>query len=994
MEHSKAAELCSAASRLISDEAALAAECDRLLPPWSRPASLGSEANVDRSVEVDHNALVVLPHELHQITQYIIERLGCKDPATIERVTAVYKGFVHRHEGLTNTEFRGYVACLLTQGLRELENRCAAAGVRISRPSHESIGGQACGNACKSACVGPCGETLDDAHCTAREIACGAMCGGSLRKCPAPFAQNISPTVEQRSEMAAGNDLMQARHGREKSTKIVRFASSENAQPDSDVGGGAKTIAPSPQTRVAKEIETAAKAEGGNEETKDEESEWNTDAVRPVHWVPSLAEHNLQTAKAVATAKPGPHIFDMPPSSASPTQDARNPLDRCRAVEGQSSSFASANHQDWRLAPATSQIRVGETKSGFHGDKPLSHPLHDQGTAQNCSPTHALAVFPEKCYVATARAADAKGQDSQIEVLTQELSELSENLFRRSTQVPSSNSNLMVRVEQQYSDVPPRPSGGGNDIRSLADELDTLIQTIATRGGIVKPEDDAAAANEHRSAGVASVTAPAEAVPSRTAETASLCNSALAHGGAISECTGISFAVDFPALGTDDAPLPTPPTSPRTAELGGMTDVDGFLEESSGVASCVASEKAEFSTCQRVGSPGPTSSGAEHPLDQLDDGVALTTVAKPPHVMPPTGPNVNVFHDDISTVVADDRNQSELAKRSSPADLVSAAPARDVDPNVGRWPHGGGDHTENQHCHVINDAAVAVSMAEHGSQTRSTSWLAGATSSLSSGWKTFALAMDKIFVPGAGEENMERLTSASDTIGNASSASAVADTVGQRPGPWAGGGVRASAITCRAGADDAAVTTTAQSIGVGVSTATPQEFNGTDPGVDVVVSGNTPCGRAVLGDGANDGAVLPGDPRDVPPHALRPPSAEEMREVLVNEGLVVLIGVGGGRGCVPKRLCFDGRGTSLYVLDADSSVPSVFFGITGFGLCDLRRIVVSSPQHHEAPPVVAVEFEEGFLPLRLQSGALLGGLVGALQAACDGKVEVVERESV
>lgn len=124
------------------------------------------------------------------------------------------------------------------------------------------------------------------------------------------------------------------------------------------------------------------------------------------------------------------------------------------------------------------------------------------------------------------------------------------------------------------------------------------------------------------------------------------------------------------------------------------------------------------------------------------------------------------------------------------------------------------------------------------------------------------------------------------------------------------------------------------------------------------------------------------------PMLFRTPTPEETRELLEQEGLPAYVALGGHRGFVPKRLCLDGSGRNLYVLEADSTVPSVFFGISGFSLKDLRRIVYGSVAHPCSKPLLSLEFEEGFLPVRLGDASVLRALVGLLASL--GEVEVVE----
>lgn len=130
--------------------------------------------------------------------------------------------------------------------------------------------------------------------------------------------------------------------------------------------------------------------------------------------------------------------------------------------------------------------------------------------------------------------------------------------------------------------------------------------------------------------------------------------------------------------------------------------------------------------------------------------------------------------------------------------------------------------------------------------------------------------------------------------------------------------------------------------------------------------------------GVSQVAALPRPPQDVP-SLFRLPSIEEVQELLESEGLPAYVALP-ARGFVPKKLCLDsGSNPSIYVLEHDSSVPAVFFGLTGFELRQLRRVVVGAASAHPGnKPLVSLEFQEGFLPVRLGDATVLRGLVGVL----------------
>lgn len=100
-------------SNLLTDAAALSAHCREL---WD-----------------DVGAVDVLPQEeLQPVTQRLIDGLGCRHPSSLERIGQVYSTFAHR-KGLSLLEFQGYVACVLTQILRELFARSAGSLESLER---------------------------------------------------------------------------------------------------------------------------------------------------------------------------------------------------------------------------------------------------------------------------------------------------------------------------------------------------------------------------------------------------------------------------------------------------------------------------------------------------------------------------------------------------------------------------------------------------------------------------------------------------------------------------------------------------------------------------------------------------------------------------------------------------------------------------------------------------------------------------------------------
>ncbi|CAE7220840.1 hypothetical protein AK812_SmicGene4497 [Symbiodinium microadriaticum] len=135
------------------------------------------------------------------------------------------------------------------------------------------------------------------------------------------------------------------------------------------------------------------------------------------------------------------------------------------------------------------------------------------------------------------------------------------------------------------------------------------------------------------------------------------------------------------------------------------------------------------------------------------------------------------------------------------------------------------------------------------------------------------------------------------------------------------------------------------------------------------------------------GPHLSDEHHDVP-SIFRQPSVEEVRELLEQEGLPAHVGIASAGCFCLKKLCLDRSSQpSLYVLDCESSVPALFLGMQGFGLHQLRRVVLGTAP--SAKPLLSLEFDEGFLPVRLGSATVLFGVLGVL---CEGRqVQILQQ---
>lgn len=107
--------------RTLTDFDALTHECDDL---FNSCCSGAATAHPEEEKEI-------LVKELHIVTQRLIDRLGSRSPAVLERIGSILRAASGSHgsraRGIGQVEFRGYVAAVLTQILRELEDRRACA---------------------------------------------------------------------------------------------------------------------------------------------------------------------------------------------------------------------------------------------------------------------------------------------------------------------------------------------------------------------------------------------------------------------------------------------------------------------------------------------------------------------------------------------------------------------------------------------------------------------------------------------------------------------------------------------------------------------------------------------------------------------------------------------------------------------------------------------------------------------------------------------------
>jgi len=130
--HRSSAELAHDIEQALLDFDTLARECDLLF----REACLAEAVAADRAeVSLDR----ISAEQLHHVTQRLIDFLGSRSPAILERIGHIY-GVAASGGGecIGAVEFRGYVAAVLTQILRELEDRPPEIEAVVAGPGEEA----------------------------------------------------------------------------------------------------------------------------------------------------------------------------------------------------------------------------------------------------------------------------------------------------------------------------------------------------------------------------------------------------------------------------------------------------------------------------------------------------------------------------------------------------------------------------------------------------------------------------------------------------------------------------------------------------------------------------------------------------------------------------------------------------------------------------------------------------------------------------------------
>lgn len=119
-------EIATDIERTLSDFDALSHECDQLFNACTSYPSDVPESQAEAEPPAER---LIRPKALHIVTQRLIDRLGSRSTEVLERIGYIYgAAAAHRGDdlgsaGIGPVEFRGFVAAVLTQILRELEER-------------------------------------------------------------------------------------------------------------------------------------------------------------------------------------------------------------------------------------------------------------------------------------------------------------------------------------------------------------------------------------------------------------------------------------------------------------------------------------------------------------------------------------------------------------------------------------------------------------------------------------------------------------------------------------------------------------------------------------------------------------------------------------------------------------------------------------------------------------------------------------------------------
>lgn len=882
-------------SRLLSDETALARECDRMMPQmavshalasvqrpppnrrrqppgaapgderWGGGYGVAGRSMNNSGVASDADwctedggeeqkvveSLRIQPKELQKVTQYLIDRLGCRHPPTLERITSVFTGFAGRHDGLSVMEFRGYVACVLTQLFRELESRCAAAGVHVT--DTQSVHGKdiaveidaqnGSGNACMhvgpnvaTTCKpNPWGETLPSAQhnsnipFNSRQISTSEAFG----------VMNDTTLDNSKLEVSSASKGHVMRHAAafevEPSVCIDPAISSPNCAASSpSIGLGQPNASEPNHVKFGSDIAQTNVVKAVPEPLSDLQ----------------LLTQELNGFQAsltkIAERAEQPMVLE-PAVLLSP---APSTLGGCVLPSGMSN-----NSTEYNGIASFDML-------GTNG--PCNNPITEAGTAASSLPKADMGL-------------------SELQKLTHELDGLKKSLVKTEEQsehtvcqahcksVAPNEPEDFGKAEAIFPMSPSPPSNNvlGSSQRKPSEQTQRLPQCQPPQH-LIRVEEDALnwrpCFPENDTRGRIEPETTVFATPATS-------STAVHHSGATlanAATTSVPAITHKNASGTFDQ------GSNSAGQSFGMMPSPQDLQPSV-MGAPMQCLQASMNLQSSVQPPNMYGIVPQNSYLRDENGAPCHEVLA--HTMPPIAVASNLAGACSGCVGHGNPMVLEPTQIPGPGIGVETSTI-ELD---------GKDD-------VRGDGSITNTILKP---------LQGAKGTLTTGWTAFANTMDKIFVP------------------EAQLAASTAPTCAEM------GRAQAPAATC------------------------PDK-----------------------------------------PLLTHAPTAEgqEVHTLLCQEGIPVYVGVGEGRGFMPKRLCLDGSGRHLYIIEPDAYVPSVFLGVPGFSLQELRRIVHDVPRHPDAVPLLSLEFEEGFLPVRLSNFAVLHGLKEALQAGCDGNVDVIEQK--
>eukprot|EP00929_Paragymnodinium_shiwhaense_P036671 TRINITY_DN19616_c0_g2_i1.p1 TRINITY_DN19616_c0_g2~~TRINITY_DN19616_c0_g2_i1.p1 ORF type:complete len:1038 (-),score=243.26 TRINITY_DN19616_c0_g2_i1:179-3292(-) len=1016
----------SAVLRLLTNAAALAVECERMLPPpemlamsrrrarqaaknrhyGGEDASSEEEDVEDETDDDDEDdcgeggseKVVIFPGDLQQVTQYIIEQVGIKDPDTLERITAVYMGFQGRVDGLNVMEFRGYVACILTQGLRELEDRCAAAGLRVEQPEAEWQNGdaaeeppQVAGQAAHAFVSGPHanGDAIMHGQPHARKSVhfgdnaeldggtAGASRGGEAATSAAPRDANVQTDDQEAAAVAVpmprptstkGPTLFDLPTFDEPSSasQRQRRVLVDDSVAESCLATGTSrgsTQAPTAdQPRRRNDIAQAVAGLGVEESSgvsdlqslTKELSALNAsltlratgsdeplvssdkDSATPCPAIPQACE----APSGQERGTPGPLEATGFPSSGSASHlngsgdgasraagdsDTEHP-GACRGVAHHTTSGWQGEAAWPRDAESTGERLQQQSVPGWPGgENPYRMPAADQAY-QAYYYNAALAHVGDAAASGMAMQASAWSYGMPPHGDMEGSQAKLEGTSPRGQQ-PAWRSHPQLYSSEDYRQHAHAVAASAASAEEQASSRPDQAQEDAADSTAAQPQRPTPAQSHHEES-----TVPQDAkkvTEPQASEDGDAKSKSWISGAAGSLSQGWDNFVDA----MDRIFIPGNETADTVGAEEGVEAGEADTGVSSALAAKMEEEVAEAAGDAPGGCHQDTSPAEAEPVAAPADA-AHGPVQQAAPTKPDTQPIVQPIAQPVAQAAA------------APVEFVSPAIAPSGDDAYFRHPVPAGDD-------VVIDRGNAYARQFQGQMSDHT------------------LPCWSMETPG--HARPRRSTGQGLVAQRAAALEGAIASQDSAPPPFVLGATGPYPVDPKVGAG-------------GRSNPFLQEMSGSQ--------GN----GVALADAASSAMGMPQYAATVG----QPATGTQVRSLLEQDGLPVYVAQGAGRGWVPKRLCVNGSGDKLYIIEPDANVPSVFLGMPSFPLEDLRRINLSLAQQEaadaqgqgvawqEQPPQagsLALEFEEGFLPVQLEHGHLLQGFVDALKA-CNGAAEV------